>query len=270
VKLVLFTRGDTTSPQAGVLTDGGIVPLRGYTSLVPVIDNFAEVGRAVTDAAPVPLAEVQLLAPLPRPGKIICSTCVYGSESDKAPLLLTLKSAESVIGPGQTVQLPMVSGKWTFVPEAELGLVIRGPAKSVKASDWGSAVFGYTCVIDVMAQGDPQFGRDFWLAKSDTLGPLGPCVVTADEVADPQALRVQSFVNGEPAQEYAMAHAQYTIAEHIELATNIMTLRTGDVLACGTSRQGLRSLGDGDEVQVDITSVGRLSVRVAVATGVHA
>jgi len=270
VKLVLFTRGDAASPQAGVLTEGGIVPLHGYTSLVPVIDNFAELGQAVADTAPVPLAEVQLLAPLPRPGKIVCSTAVYGSESDKAPLLLTLKSAESVIGPGQTVQLPPVSGEWTFVPEAELGLVIRGPAKTVKAADWRDAVFGYTCVIDVMAQGDQQFGRDFWLAKSDTLGPLGPCIVTADEVGDPQLLRVQSSVNGEPAQDYVMADAQYSIAEHIELATTIMTLRTGDVLACGTSRQGLRALCNGDEVQVDIASVGRLSVKVAAATGVHA
>src|SRR5262249_9933904 len=145
-------------------------------------------------AMPIPVTEVRLLAPLPRPGKIVCSTAVYGSESEKAPLLFTLKSAESVIGPGDRVQLPAVSSEWIFVPEAELGLVIRGPAKAVRAADWRSAVFGYTCVIDVMAQGDQQFGRDFWLAKSDTLGPLGPCIVTADEIADPQALRVQSFV----------------------------------------------------------------------------
>ena len=275
MKLVLFTRGDSSAPRAGALVDGGVVPLGDYTSLDPVIDHFAslrdELERAVARSTPVSLGEVQLLAPLPRPGKVVCSTNVYAAaENEKPPLLLTLKSAESVIGPGATVQLPAVGSEWTLVPEAELGLVIRGPAKAVKAADWRGAVFGYTCVIDVMARGDQQFGRDFWLAKSDTLGPLGPCVVTADEIADPQLLRVRSFVNGEPAQDYAMSDAQFSIGEHIELATTIMTLNTGDVLACGTSRQGLRPLGNGDEVHVEIASVGRLSVRVAVPTGVHA
>src|SRR5437762_2845024 len=80
--------------------------------------------------------------------------------------------------------------------------VFRGPARRVQAADWRAAVFGYTCVIDVMARGDTQFGRDFWLAKSDTLGPLGPCIVTADEIPDPAALHVTSFVNGQLSQDY--------------------------------------------------------------------
>jgi 2-keto-4-pentenoate hydratase/2-oxohepta-3-ene-1,7-dioic acid hydratase in catechol pathway len=241
-----------------------------------VIDGFAS-GRAALEqqaqtTAPQALEEVQLLPPLPRPGKILCSTASYGAEAgaERAPLLLTLKSAESVIGPGQTVQLPAVGDEWQFVPEAELGLVIRGPVKTVKAADWRDAVFGVTCVIDVMARGDTQFGRDFWLAKSDTLGPLGPCIVTVDEIVDPQALRVRSSVNGEPAQDYSIAEADYSIGEQIELATTIMTLKTGDVLACGTSRTGLRPLRDADEVRVDISGVGQLHVRVAATVGVHA
>src|SRR5207302_932795 len=81
-----------------------------------------------------------------------------------------------------TVRLPAVAASWQFVPQAALGLVIRGPAKNVAADAWRSAVFGYTGAIDVMARGDQQFGRDFWLAKADTLGPLGPCIVTAVEI----------------------------------------------------------------------------------------
>ena len=100
---------------------------------------------------------------------------------------MTLKSPESVIGPGETVRLPNVDPTWEFVPRAMLGLVIRGPARSVAADAWHTAVFGYTCVIDVMARGDQQFGRDYWLAKADTLGPLGPCIVTRDELPDPGA-----------------------------------------------------------------------------------
>jgi 2-keto-4-pentenoate hydratase/2-oxohepta-3-ene-1,7-dioic acid hydratase in catechol pathway len=184
-------------------------------------------------------------------------------------LLFTLKSAESVVGPGQVVQLPDVGDQWHFQPEAELGLVIRGPARNVRAVDWQRAVFGYTCVIDVMASGDTQFGRDFWLAKSDTLGPLGPCIVTADEIADPQSLRLTSTVNGRAAQNFSVADADYSLAEQLELATTIMTLKTGDVLACGTSRDGLVSIADRDDVQVDIAGIGRLQVRVAALSGVR-
>lgn len=267
MKLVLFTVHGG-SPTAGVLRADGVVPLpdfEGPLALHGVIDHFAEIR---SDGAAIPLDRVQLQAPLPRPGKIVCSTATYGAvQAERTPLLLTLKSAESVIGPGQNVRLPEVGPEWTFVPEAELGVVFRGPVKNVKVSDWQRAVFGYTCVIDVMAQGDTQFGRDFWLAKSDTLGPLGPCVVTADEVSDPAMLRVQSFVNGKSAQDYSVGTGDYSVAEQIELATTIMTLNTGDVLACGTAREGLRVLGDGDQLEVNISGVGQL--RVSVRQGAH-
>jgi 2-keto-4-pentenoate hydratase/2-oxohepta-3-ene-1,7-dioic acid hydratase in catechol pathway len=270
MKLVVFTRRGSATPMAGVLTDRGVAPLDGMagpSALIQAIDRQPDLRPGPTDL--IPLDQVTLLPPLPRPGKLLCSTATYGSPpGERAPLLLTLKSAESVIGPDQTVELPQVGPEWKFVPEAELGVVIRGPAKTVKASDWQQAVFGYTCVIDVMAQGDTQFGRDFWLAKSDTLGPLGPCIVTADEIADAQSLRVASSINGQPAQEYSMADADYSIGEQIELATTIMTLYSGDVLACGTSRRGLRPISDGDEVQVEVAGIGQLKVRVAARSGV--
>lgn len=271
MKLVLFTHADS-GPRAGVLTERGVVPVSGRSSLESIIDGFhdlrSDLEREASRASPIALDNVQLLPPLPRPGKILCSTATYGGTGERAPLLFTLKSAESVIGAGQTVQLPPVGDEWKFVPEAELGLVIRGPAKNVKS--WREAVFGFICVLDIMAQGDTQFGRDFWLAKSDTLGPLGPCVVTADEISDPQALRIGSSINGEPAQDYAMSDAQYSIAEQLELATTIMTLNTGDVLACGTSREGLRPLRSGDVVRVEISGVGQLQVHVNTLAGVRA
>jgi 2-keto-4-pentenoate hydratase/2-oxohepta-3-ene-1,7-dioic acid hydratase in catechol pathway len=243
--------------------------------MVSLIDRFeslrSDLERQAATADATPLAEVQLLPPLPRPGKILCSTASYGSPpaTERPQLLFTIKSAESVIGPGASVQLPPVGDEWQFQPQAELGLVIRGPARNVNAADWQRAVFGFTCVIDVMGSGDTQFGRDFWLAKSDTLGPLGPCIVTADELRDPERSRVTSSVNGRAAQDYVIADADYSPGEQLELATTIMTLRTGDVLACGTSRAGLVSIADGDEVQVDIDGVGRLQVRVAMPSGVQ-
>jgi 2-keto-4-pentenoate hydratase/2-oxohepta-3-ene-1,7-dioic acid hydratase in catechol pathway len=262
---MLVERGVVRLPTHGVSPHAEMVALIGSFA-----DVRAELERRAATTEAIPSSEVQLLPPLPRPGKILCSTATYGGSAERQPLLLTLKSAESVIGPGQAVQLPDAGSEWQFQPEAELGLVIRGPARNIRAEDWQHAVFGYTCAIDVMASGDTQFGRDFWLAKSDTLGPLGPCIVTADEIPDPQRLRVTSWVNGQAAQDYRMADADYTIGEQIALATTIMTLHTGDVLACGTSRDGLRPIADGDDVQVEIVGVGRLQVRVAALSGVRA
>jgi 2-keto-4-pentenoate hydratase/2-oxohepta-3-ene-1,7-dioic acid hydratase in catechol pathway len=275
VRFVCFRTKDS-HPRAGIWTERGVVPLdKQATSpqaeMNVLIDWFAELRpvleRRATHAQALPLDEVQLLAPLPRPGKILCSTatCDNAQDTERKPLLMTLKSAESVIGPGQTVTLPRVGDEWRFVAEAELGLVIRGPAKAVNARNWQSPIFGYTCVIDVMAQGDAQSGRDFWLAKADTLGPLGPCIITADELGDPARLHVKSTVNGESGQAFTVSDLDYSLMEQVTLATTVMTLYTGDVIACGTSRQGLRPLIDGDAVEVEIEGIGRLGVHIARA-----
>ncbi len=278
MRLVLFTHTGT-APTPGLLVERGVVPLPDHglspqAEMVLLIDQFedlrSDLERRTTELEGlIPLEQVQLLPPLPRPGKILCSTASDPdpTATERPQLLFTLKSAESVIGTGQTVHLPDVGSAWQFQPQAELGLVIRGPARKVSAADWQRAVFGYTCVIDVMASGDAQFGRDFWLAKSDTLGPLGPCIVTTDEIADSDALRVTSCVNGRAAQDYRVAEVDYSPAEQVALATTILTLKTGDVLACGTSRAGLAPLRHGDQVVVDIGGVGRLQVGVAAPPG---
>jgi 2-keto-4-pentenoate hydratase/2-oxohepta-3-ene-1,7-dioic acid hydratase in catechol pathway len=271
VKLVVFVGPDHV-PTPGLLTDGGVVGLGDVaSSMEDVIDHFDDLRSPLERLAreATPLGDVRLLAPVPRPGKILCSTGGYGEPTGQ-PLLMTLKSAESVIGPGGVVQLPAVGDEWQFVPEAELGLVVRGPAKSIRANDWRDVVFGYTCVVDVMARGDTMFGRDFWLAKADTLGPLGPCIVTADEIVEPNALRVQSFLNSAPLQDYSTATAEYSVPQLVEFATTVMTLYSGDILACGTSASGLRPVSDGDALDVVIESIGQLSLRVATLATSHA
>jgi 2-keto-4-pentenoate hydratase/2-oxohepta-3-ene-1,7-dioic acid hydratase in catechol pathway len=277
VKLVFFESPPQSGPASlGVLTGRGVVPVdaaqAGLTpqeTLERLIEAFDErrphlEALAATGQA-LPLDQVRLCAPVPWPGKLVYTTAVYGREAraQQQQLLMTLKSAESVIGPGETVRLPDVGEPWQFVPQAALGLVIRGPAKDVAAADWQRAVFGYTCMIDVMARGDQQFGRDFWLAKADTLGPLGPCIVTADEIADPSALRVRSWQSGQPAQDFLISEASHTLGEQIEFATTVLTLRTGDVLACGTAAEGQRPLHEGEQVRVEIEGVGELDVSVA-------
>ena len=227
-----------------------------FDALRPRLDALEREGQAL------PVEKVHLLAPLPRPGKLLCAT----GGGDGSPLLATLKSAESVVGPDGTVVLPGVGTEWQFQPQAELGAVIRGPAKGVAPENWRSAVFGFTCAVDVMPRGDQQFGRDFWLAKSDTLGPLGPWIVTADEIDDPATLRVRSSIDGAPAQDYAVSTLPYSVADLLAFATTVMTLNTGDVVLCGTIADGLRPLRGGERLDVEIESLGRLSVSVASLT----
>jgi 2-keto-4-pentenoate hydratase/2-oxohepta-3-ene-1,7-dioic acid hydratase in catechol pathway len=274
MKLALFER--PSGPTYGLLTPSGMVALDGLlvpdepqAMLAQLIADFDSLQPRLEALTSPVLNDVKLLPPVPRPGKILVTTATYGSSGaeERQQLLMTLKSSESVIGPGKTVRLPNVDPTWEFVPRAMLGLVIRGPARTVAADAWHTAVFGYTCVIDIMARGDQQFGRDYWLAKSDTLGPIGPCIVTRDELPDPNRLRVRSWQNGQPAQDFAIADASHTIAEQVEFATTVMTLHNGDVLACGTSPIGLRPLADADEVELEIEPIGRLAVRVAAPVG---
>ncbi|MBV9898541.1 MAG: fumarylacetoacetate hydrolase family protein [Chloroflexi bacterium] len=271
MKFVLFERSGQPAAY-GVLRDETVFPLEnppiGDTPQEQLQQLIAtsESARPRLDAA-IPLAQVRLLPPVHRPGKIVVTTATYGAAEPVPSLLATLKSAESVVGPGETVRLPSVDGKWQFVPQAALGLVMRGPAKNIPAAEWQRAVFGYTCVIDVMARGDQQFGRDYWLSKADTLGPIGPCIVTLDEIPDPTQLRVHSRQNGTPAQDFLIADASHPIGEQLEFVTTVMTLHAGDVLVCGSSPQGQRPLSDGDGVEVEIDGIGRLAVNVAATVG---
>lgn len=286
MKIVLFQPAQSEQPRPGLLTDRGVVDvgevvpgggtpqdtvrrlIDGFDALRPSLESLAVRGDAV------PADAVRLLPPLPAPGKIVCSTGGYGARAQETnggepkPLLLTLKSADAVVGPGDAIVLPVTDEPWSFCPEAELGIVIKGPAKRVGTAGWRGAVFGYTCVIDVMPRladqpvGEVRFGRDYWLAKADTLSPLGPCIVTADEVPDPNALRVRSWINGEVRQDYSTADAEYGVPGILDLATTIMTLHTGDVVAAGTCLEGTAPVRAGDTVAIEIEGIGRLSLAV--------
>src|SRR5215468_6608436 len=121
-----------------------------FDSLRPALERLAREGR------PMPLSEVRLRAPLPRPGKILACIANYWEHGalEARPLNMFLKNADAVIGPGDTIVLPDFTEPWLFMHEAELALVIKGPAKNVKQADWRRAVFGYTGMIDVSARGE--------------------------------------------------------------------------------------------------------------------
>jgi len=277
VKLALFQKDADILP--GVITERGIVsvahvvPIRATPQLTMtgIIDDFDRLRpaleRRAQDGAPIPLESVRLRAPLPRPGKILACIANYWEHGALAarPLNMFLKNPDAVIGPGDTIVLPEFSEPWIFMHEAELALVIKGPAKRVKPADWKSAVFGYTGMIDVSAraEGRRTWKAGSWLGKSfDTFAPIGPCITTLDEIADPNDVLVRFWVDGQLRHNYNTDDMEHLVPELIEFASTIMTLNSGDVIACGTNHEGLGPLQDGEVVDFEIQGIGRMRLDV--------
>lgn len=236
-----------------------------------IIDNFEslrpELERVSANSKALPLSSVRLRAPLPRPGKILCCIGNYWEhmQREARPLNMFLKNPDAVIGPGDTIVLPEFTEPYVFQHEAELGIIIRGPAKRISQSDYLKAVFGYTCFIDVSARGEGRrtWGAGSWMGKSfDTFAPIGPCIATADEIADPNGLAVKFWNNGDLRHDYNTNDMEHRVPELIAFATNIMTMNSGDIISCGTNHEGLGPLQDGEIAKIEIQSIGQMSLNV--------
>lgn len=289
MKLVLFQQGyggpsgDSGSEvNPGILFENGVVNVREAVSeleqgspqqlMEGIISNFsglrAELERLGATATRIPLSDLRLRAPLPRPGKILCCIGNYWEhlQREARPLNMFLKNSDAVIGQGDTVVLPRSTEPYVFHHEAELAIVIQGPAKEVSQSDYAKAIFGYTCLIDVSGRGEGRrtWRSGSWMGKSfDTFAPLGPCIVTADEISDPNSLEVRFWNTGELLHQYNTNDMEHRVPELIEFASTIMTLNSGDVIACGTNHEGLGPLQDGDLAEIEIQGIGRMSVSVS-------
>ncbi|MFT4046789.1 MAG: fumarylacetoacetate hydrolase family protein [Solimonas sp.] len=278
MKLVLFDSG-RGEVRPGLLTPRGVVDASSVAreshapqqTMENLIDEFdalrPHLERLARDGEAIEEASVRLLPPLPRPGKICNCIANYWEHAQREarPLNMFLKNPDAVIGPGDTIRLPEFTEPWAFMHEAELALVVKGPAKAVRQSDWRKAVFGYTCLIDVTARGEGRatWKKGSWMGKSfDTFAPLGPCIVTADEIDDPNDLHVQLWNNGELRHNYHTDDMEHRVPEIVEFASTIMTLKTGDVLSCGTNHEGLGFLQDGEVVEIAIHGIGRMTLNV--------
>jgi 2-keto-4-pentenoate hydratase/2-oxohepta-3-ene-1,7-dioic acid hydratase in catechol pathway len=183
-----------------------------------------------------------------------------GTRAEPAPINAFLKSPNAVIGDGDTMVLPDVPAT-IFEGEAEVALVIGRRASHVRAAEAMSYVFGYTNFIDGSARGLPPAGNTFYQMKSrDTFAPMGPYLVTADEVSDPHGLQV--WVNGTLKQTFSTSDMAHRIPRCIEWVTSIHTLEAGDVLATGTNHRGLSAFQDGDRIELAAERLGRLRVQV--------
>ena len=237
-----------------------------------LIDAFDDdlrdaIDRVAAKSSHVPVEAVDLLAPLPRPGKVLGCIGNYWEHAQRAPgpLNMFLKNPDAVIGPGGVIRLPELTEPWIFMHEAELAIVIKGPAKSVPEGDWRTAVFGYTCLVDVSARehGRYTWKKGSWIGKSfDTFCPLGPCITTADELPDPNDVVVRFWDDGQLRHDYSTDDMEHRVPELVAFASRIMTLNSGDVISCGTNHEGLGPLQDGETVEIEIEHIGRMTLHV--------
>ena len=246
------------------------IPHTGPHDLVGgLIERFAEyrgaLERTVAAGSGVPLANVRIRPPLPRPVNIDCMAVNYmedGTRKEPAPINAFHKSPSCVIGDNDTMVLPDVPAA-IFEGEAELALVIGKRAASVPAAKAMEYVFGYLNFIDGSARGLPPAGNTFYQMKSrDTFAPMGPYIVTADEIKDPLNLQVRLWVNGTLMQNYNTSDMAHKIPRCIEWVSSIHPLEPGDVLACGTNHRGLNPFQDGDLVELETEPLGRLRVKI--------
>jgi len=236
------------------------------SNLIARFDNYrAQLQTAAAQAPGRPLAEVRLRPPLPKPGNIVCMAVNYmedGTKKEPAPLNAFHKAPTAIIGQGDTMVLPDAPAT-IFEGEAELAVVIGKRATRVSQADAMSHVFGYINFIDGSARGLPPAGNVFFQMKSrDTFAPIGPFIVTADEIPDPHRLPVKLWVNGSVKQDFNTDDMAHKIPRCIEWVSHIHTLEPGDILATGTNHRGLSSFMDGDVVELECQGMGRLKFNV--------
>jgi 2-keto-4-pentenoate hydratase/2-oxohepta-3-ene-1,7-dioic acid hydratase in catechol pathway len=279
MKLALFSDLADAVIRPGVVTDGGIVdassvvrPARtAQRTMETIIDNFDALRPSLRQlaerTAARPLDSVRLRPPTPRPSKVMCCIANYWEHAQREarPLNMFLKNPDAVVGPGDTIRLPNHTVPWMFMHEAELAIVLKGPARDVAQSDWRSAVFGYTGMMDITGRGEGRstWGRGTWLGKSfDTFLPVGPCIATADEIEDPNDLWVQFWNDGQLRHNYNTDDMEHRVPELIEFASRTLTLRSGDLICCGTNHEGLGPVQDGETVELLIHGIGRMALKV--------
>ena len=268
--------------QPCIVKDDGVVDISdavGHLSISSpqrymerIIANFGEL-RGALDAAEsggavIPMSDVQLRAPVPRPGKVLCGNANYmeGVPIDPPrPLKTFFKSPDAVIGPDDTIELPAYNPV-IFNHEAELAVVIGKTAHNVSEDEALDYVFGYMTAVDVSARapeaGESQLPGDY--GKSfDTFLPIGPAITTADEIADPNNLNVRYWVNEELRQNYNTSDMEHSIKYVIAALSHVMSLKPGDVILAGTNHSGLGPLQDGDFAEIEIDGLGRQGQHVS-------
>jgi len=246
------------------------IPHTGPHDLINgVIEHFAKyrgaLEKAAADGKGVPLSKVRIRPPLPRPINIDCMAVNYmedGTRKEPAPINAFHKSPAAIIGNGDTMVLPDIPAT-IFEGEAEVALVIGKRASHVPAAKAMDYIFGYMNFIDGSARGVVPPNNVFYQMKSrDTFAPIGPWIVTADEIPDPHKLQLKLSVNGTVMQNFNTSDMAHKIPRCIEWVSSIHALEPGDILATGTNHRGLNPFHDGDLVEFETERLGKLTIKV--------
>jgi 2-keto-4-pentenoate hydratase/2-oxohepta-3-ene-1,7-dioic acid hydratase in catechol pathway len=280
VRLVTYSQAGSGS-RLGVETQAGTI--HDLTATLGVADVGEMLARGITTADIEDLrvraqthesAEVRVLAPIRRPGKIICVGLNYhdhcreqGVEPPAYPMLFS-KFANAVSNPGGPIARPVATEKLDL--ECELAVVIGRRASRIGPAEASEAIFGYTILNDVTMRDLQREDRQWLRAKSsDGFAPMGPAVVTPDELGDVGSLAIGSSVNDETWQDSTTAEMIFGVPAIVAFASRTITLEPGDVIATGTPagvghyQQPPRYLADGDVVRCEIAGIGAIENRVA-------
>lgn len=280
VKLALDDVGAPEAEADSLLPSDPMVFLQHYESALPVAQSvlaFVDACLQRWDAPDLARAgslltrrEVRLDAPVPTPGKIVCVARNYaahaaeqgGAAPPEEPVLF-LKAPSAVIGPEDEIAIPAASAQADY--EGELAVVIGRRARRVHPAEALAFVAGYTVANDVSARDfQGQRGQHFIGKSCDSFAPLGPALVTADEIPDPMDLALTTRVSGEILQSARTSEMIFPVARLIAFTSQLMTLEPGDILLTGTpagvgmARKPPRWLREGDVVEIEIERVGRL------------
>jgi 2-keto-4-pentenoate hydratase/2-oxohepta-3-ene-1,7-dioic acid hydratase in catechol pathway len=237
-----------------------------------LIADFPHFRRALDAAASrtgMALSDVKLLTPIPAASKIIAYPINYhdhgvemGRETRANNLGFFLKPPSSLCGASDAIVLPAIDGR-RIDHECELAIIIGKRGRDIAREDWAEYVFGYSCLMDIVVRGkEERVARKAY----DTFCPVGPWIVTADEVGDPTALQGRLWVNDELRQDANTRDLVLDIPGMIEVASHIMTLEPGDIIAAGTPA-GVGPLKPGDKVRIEFERIGSMTMNVVQGTG---
>lgn len=277
MKIVTFQRPGR-APEPGAVSGDRVISLAdaGFADVPSLLahgrESLARIEHQIASApasAVLLLGSVRLLAPVPRPPKLICVGLNYRDHALETnmpiPDVPTIfnKFPSTVIGAGDPIVLPKNSAKPDY--EAELAFVIGRGGRHIPADRWQDHVFGYTIVNDVSAR-DFQMATTQWLMGKtfDTFAPMGPWIVTADEIADPHGLDISLEIGGEVLQHSNTRELIFRIPDLVAYLSSVVTLEPGDVVSTGTpsgvgfARKPPRWLKAGEEVVVKIAGIGEL------------
>lgn len=268
MRLVTFQSANR-APEAGIVTgEPGQEIVTGLG--MDMLAVIASEKIPAADGPAYPLASVRLLAPIPRPPKFICVGLNYrdhaqesGLELPKVPAIFS-KFSNVVIGPNDPIVLPKVSTRPDY--EAEFAFVTGPGGRRITADRAYNHVFGYTIVNDVSAR-DYQMATSQWLMGKtfDTFAPMGPWIVTRDEIRDPHELDISLEIDGNILQKSNTRELVFGVPALVEFISSVVTLEPGDIVATGTpagvgfARKPPRYLKAGENVCIHIQGIGSLT-----------